>query len=110
TWSAPVRVNDVPSAAREGLHTLTADGKGRIFAAWLDLRNEGTRLYGAWSDDNGTTWSANAKLYESADGTICQCCHPTAAFASNGALDVMFRNALGGARDLYLLRSTSGQQ
>ena len=110
TWSTPARVNDVPAAPREGLHTLAADGKGRLFAAWLDLRHEGTRLYGAWSDDNGATWNANVQLYESPDGTICQCCHPTAAFAPDGALDVMFRNSLGGARDLYLLRSTSGTQ
>ena len=32
SWSSPVRINDVPSAAREGLHTLAADGQGRIFA------------------------------------------------------------------------------
>ena len=107
TWSDPIRVNDVPSAAREGLHTLAADGKGKLFAAWLDLRNEGTQLYGAWSEDNGATWSANVQLYESPDGTICQCCHPTAAFAPRGELNVMFRNALGGARDLYLIRSTA---
>ena len=110
SWSAAVRINDVLAAPREGLHTLAADGKGRLFAAWLDLRNEGTRLYGAWSDDSGTSWSTNTKLYESPDGTICQCCHPTAAFASNGDLDVMFRNALGGARDLYLLSSTPNKQ
>jgi hypothetical protein len=110
TWSTPARVNDVPAAPREGLHTLAADGKGRLFAAWLDLRHEGTRLYGAWSDDNGATWSANVQLYESPDGTICQCCHPTAAFAPDGALDVMFRNALGGARDLYLLHAAARKQ
>lgn len=110
SWSAAVRVNDVPAAAREGLHTLAADDKGRLFAAWLDLRSEGTRLYGAWSDDQGATWSANSKVYESSDGTICQCCSPTAAFADNGKLDVMFRNALGGARDLYLLSATSNTE
>lgn len=110
SWSSAVRINDVPAAAREGLHTLASDGKGRVFAAWLDLRNEGTRLYGAWSDDQGATWSANSNLYESADGTICQCCSPTAAFAGNGGLDVMFRNALGGARDLYLLSSTPNKR
>ena len=110
SWSAPVQVNDVPAAAREGLHTLAADGKGRLFAAWLDLRGEGTRLYGAWSEDDGRSWSVNAKLYESPDGTICQCCHPTAEFDENGALNVMWRNALGGARDLYLLRATPGRQ
>jgi hypothetical protein len=110
TWSKPVRVNDVPAAPREGLHTLAADGQGRLFAAWLDLRQEGTRLYGAWSEDSGATWGANAQLYESPDGTICQCCHPTAAFADSGALDVMWRNALGGARDFYLLRSGNDGQ
>ncbi|MDA0205961.1 MAG: sialidase family protein [Acidobacteria bacterium] len=110
TWSAPARVNDVPAAPREGLHTLTADGNGRLFAAWLDLRDEGTRLYGAWSEDGGATWSANVQLYESPDGTICQCCHPTAAFGPDGALDVMFRNALGGARDLYLLQAAAGRR
>lgn len=110
SWSAAVRINDVPAAAREGLHTLASDGKGRVFAAWLDLRNEGTRLYGAWSEDSGATWSADNKLYESADGTICQCCSPTAEFAGNGNLDVMFRNALGGARDLYLLSATSNKR
>ncbi len=40
-----------------------------------------SRLYSAWSDENGATWSANAKLHESAGRTICQCCSPMAAFA-----------------------------
>jgi hypothetical protein len=110
TWSEALRVNDVPAAAREGLHTLASDGKGNLFAAWLDLRQKGMRLYGAWSKDSGATWEANVPLYESPDGTICQCCHPFAAFAENGALDVMWRNALGGSRDLYLLRSAAGKQ
>ncbi len=110
TWSKPVRVNDVPAAAREGLHSLATDSKGRLFAAWLDLRREGTRLYGAWSEDSGATWGANVQLYESPDGTICQCCHPSAAFTDSGALNVMWRNALKGARDMYLLRSAEGGQ
>jgi hypothetical protein len=108
TWSKAVRINDVPAAAREGLHTLAGDGQGRLFAAWLDLRQEGTRLYGAWSKDSGATWTVNVLLYESPEGTICQCCHPFAAFSDSGRLDVMWRNCLGGARDMYLLRSTEG--
>ena len=80
TWSERGRVNDVPAAAREGLHTLAADGQGKLFAAWLDLRQQGTRLYGAWSEDSGATWGTSVQLYESPDGTICQCCHPFAAF------------------------------
>jgi hypothetical protein len=110
TWSKPLRVNDVPSAAREGLHTLASDGEGNLFAAWLDLRQEGTRLFGSWSKDSGATWSKNVQLYESPDGTICQCCHPFAAFDENGELEVMWRNNVSGARDLYLLRSTNDRQ
>jgi hypothetical protein len=110
TWSKPLRVNDVAGAAREGLHTLAADRQGNLFAAWLDLRQKGTRLYGAWSKDSGATWQANLQIYESPDGTICQCCHPFAAFAESGAIEVMWRNCVGGARDLYLLRSTQATQ
>jgi hypothetical protein len=106
SWEAAIRINDVPSAAREGLHTLASDGRGRLFAAWLDLRKKGTRLYGSWSDDSGKTWSSNTLLYESPDGTICQCCHPTAVFTEDGALELMWRNVLGGARDLYLIRAS----
>jgi hypothetical protein len=110
TWSKALRINDVPSAAREGLHTLAADAQGNLFAAWLDLRHTGTRLFGAWSKDSGASWGANVQIYESPDGTICQCCHPFAAFAESGALEVMWRNSLGGARDLYLLRSGQGER
>jgi len=109
TWSKPVRVNDVPAAPREGLHTLVAKPNGELFAAWLDLRNTGTRLYGSVSKDGGVTWQENVKLYESPEGTICQCCHPTASVAGDGALEVMWRNALDGARDFYLLRSMDGR-
>jgi hypothetical protein len=105
TWSKPVRVNDVAAAPREGLHTLAADNHGNLFAAWLDLREQGTRLYGAWSSDSGATWSRNVKIYESPEGTICQCCHPTAVFIENGNIEVMWRNVLGGSRDFYVIAS-----
>jgi hypothetical protein len=110
TWSKGVRINDVPAAPREGLHTLAADGRGNVFAAWLDLRTsggrkEGTRLFGAYSKDHGASWSANVLLYESPEGTICQCCHPSAAYTSAGQLEVMWRNCLGGSRDFYMIRS-----
>src|SRR5438874_1549415 len=59
TWSGGVRINAVPAAPREGLHALASDGRGRLFAAWLDLRKQGTRLYGATSRDAGATWSSN---------------------------------------------------
>jgi BNR repeat protein len=108
TWSGPVRVNDVTGAAREGLHAMAAGGKDTLFAAWLDLRAAGTRVYGATSADGGATWSANRLAYESPSGTVCPCCHPSVAVDGAGRVFVMFRNALEGSRDLYLTRSTDG--
>ena len=108
-WSKPITVNDTPDAAREGLDAMAADDSGHVAAVWLDLRAKGTRLYGAFSNDAGVTWSKNVLVYESPDGTICQCCHPTLVAAGNGAFDVMFRNVVGGNRDMYLLRVRDGR-
>jgi hypothetical protein len=97
TWSAPTVVNDTPKAAREGLHAMAADAEGHIAAAWLDDRSApGKRLYGAFSNDAGKTWSRNVMLYESSDGTICQCCHPSLVALGHGEFAVMWRNAVGG--------------
>ncbi len=103
-WSQPVKINDVAGSAREGLHAMAAGG-GVLFAAWLDLRDKGTKLYGAFSDNGGATWSRNILVYESPEGTICQCCHPSLLVDRTGTIHAMFRNALGGARDMYVARS-----
>jgi hypothetical protein len=108
TWSKPVVVNDVPGAAREGLHAMAADAAGGLAAVWLDLRTKGTRLYGAFSRDAGATWSKNVLVYESPDGTICQCCDPSIAAIARGEFAVMWRNCLGGMRDMYHLRLRDG--
>ncbi|HEY1947550.1 MAG TPA: sialidase family protein [Bryobacteraceae bacterium] len=110
TWSKGIVVNDVPGAPTEGLHSLAADDKGRLFAAWLDKRGEkGTRLYGARSSDAGATWSKNVLIYQSPEGTICECCHPSVAFDANGQILVMWRNWIAGARDMYLTQSRDGE-
>jgi hypothetical protein len=103
TWSKSTVVNDVSGSAREGLHSLSADDQGHAAMVWLDLRGKGTRLYGSVSNDSGATWSANFLVYDSPDGTICQCCHPSLAAAGSGEFAVMFRNALAGCRDMYVL-------
>ena len=109
SWSTGVLVNDVPGAPTEGLHALAADAKGNLFAAWLDKRGvKGTKLYGARSTDGGLTWSKNVMIYDPPEGTICECCHPSAAIDSAGHILVMWRNWLAGARDMYLARSTDG--
>lgn len=108
TWSSATRVNDVEGAAREGLHGMAGHGNA-IFATWLDLRQQGTRLYGAASKDGGVTWSANVLVYASPDQHVCECCHPSVR-VSGGTLQVMWRNWLGGARDPYMATSTDGGQ
>ncbi len=109
TWSDGTRINDVPGAATEGLHALAGDAKGNLFAAWLDKRGEkGTTLFGARSRDGGKTWSKNVLIYESPEGTICQCCHPSVAIGAGGETLVMWRNWLKGTRDMYLARSKDG--
>lgn len=106
TWSTGTPVNDVPAAATEGLHALAADAKGHLFAVWLDKRSgKGTQLYGARSDNQGAAWSKSVLIYNSPDGSICECCHPSAAFDADGQIIVMWRNEMAGARDMYVARS-----
>jgi len=109
SWAGPVRVNDVPGSAREGLHAM-ASGGGLFFVTWLDLRRQGTRVYGAISRDGGATWSRNLQVYESPSGSVCECCHPSAAVSPSGEIYVMFRNWLDGARDMYLAKSPDGER
>jgi hypothetical protein len=109
TWSKGVRINDVAGAPTEGLHGLASDGQGRLFSVWLDKRSgAGTKLYGALSRDGGINWSKNVMIYESPDGTICECCDPSVAIDSGGQIFVMWRNWLAGSRDMYLARSRDG--
>lgn len=105
TWSKPISVSDVPGSAREGLHGMAVSPNGNLACVWLDLRDKGTRLYLATSQDGGSSWSDNRLVYASPSGTICECCHPSLAFNSKGKLYVMFRNSVAGARDMYVTSS-----
>jgi hypothetical protein len=108
SWSEPVAISDAPAAAREGLQTIVSDGKSRLAAAWLDLRDGNTVVMSSVSTDLGRTWQKNLVVYRSPDGHVCECCHPSAAFDSDGTLYVMFRNWLQGNRDMYLAASRDG--
>ena len=104
TWSGPAAISNVPKTAREGLHGMAA-GAGVFFATWLDLRDNATKLYGAVSTD-GARWSDNFLIYTSPDGHICECCHTSALVGPKGELHVMWRNWLGGSRDMWHAVST----
>lgn len=110
TWSKPAIVNDRGKSAREGLHAMAADAEGHVAAAWLDDRiAPGKRLWGAFSDDAGATWSKNVLLYESPSGTICECCHPSLLSLGHGEFAVMWRNVVDGSRDFYVMRLRGGK-
>lgn len=104
TWDGPFQVNDVNASAREGLHAMAAASDGTLWCVWLDLREKGTKLFASKSTDNGKSWSKNVLVYRSPDGSICECCHPS-IFTDNNSVHVLFRNSLGGNRDMYLVSS-----
>ena len=104
TWQGPVRVNDAADSAREGLHGMASGPDGTVWATWLDLREKRTEVYVSKSADGGATWQPNIRVYRSPDGNVCECCHPS-IMASEGAVNVMFRNALAGNRDMYVMTS-----
>lgn len=108
TWSEPVQVNDAVDSAREGLHAMAAGPGGELCCVWLDLRNRKTEVMAAVSNDGGARWSTNVLVYKSPDGSVCECCHPSVAYDSMGSIHVMWRNSLGGARDMYAAKSIDG--
>jgi hypothetical protein len=100
TWTGPQTINDQAASAREGLHAIVANEK-RADCVWLDLRNMRTELWHSTSTDQGATWSKNALVYRSPDKSICQCCHPSLCYDSEGQLIVMWRNSIENRRDMY---------
>ena len=107
TWQGPVRVNDTADSAREGLHAMASGANGSIWCVWLDLRDKKSEIYASASNDGGATWEPNTCVYRSPDGSVCECCHPS-VIVSGDSVDVMFRNSLGGNRDMYVTSSTDG--
>ena len=108
TWESPVRINEVETSAREGMHAMAGDGNGNVHITWLDLRNKQTELWGSTSNDGGKRWGANVLIYRSPDGHICECCSPAMAVGPGGNVWAMWRNWLAGARDIYIATSTDG--
>lgn len=99
-WQGPKVINDVPKSAREGLFSLAGSGKS-AWCAWLDLRSGKTVVMASRSTDGGQTWSPNGAVYEVPSGSVCECCQPTVA-ADGGRVAVMWRNHIGGDRDMWM--------
>lgn len=107
-WQPRVRIIDVPGMAQEGFVALSAGTDNVYYAVWLDLRNDKqNKIVGSRSADGGRTWSANQVLYQSPDGTVCECCQ-LSVVSQGQHVAVMFRNFLNGSRDMYLLQADTG--
>ena len=105
TWRGPVQINGVAASAREGLHHTAAALDGSLYCVWLDLRHDKMEVYGAASKDGGASWQGERLVYRSPDGAVCTCCQPQCAYDHAGTLHVMWRNDVGGNRDMYLISS-----
>lgn len=108
TWTGPVVVNDAPGMANEGLHAVAASPDGTLLAVWLDHRGKGMELWSARSRDGGGSWEKNVLVYASPAGHICECCHPFVVADPKNVFHVLFRNWLGGSRDIWVADSTDG--
>jgi hypothetical protein len=106
-WTKLKNVNDIDEIAKEGLMDLAADDKNNFFAAWLDLRieNKNNIAFSSWSLASG--WSKNRLIYISPEKKVCECCRPSIAIDGKH-VSVMFRNNIGGNRDLYVISSHDG--
>lgn len=74
TWSTPVKVNDDNSTANwQWFGTLGVAPNGRLDVVWNDTRGgavTSSRLFYSFSNDGGTTWSANQALTPAFNSTV----------------------------------------
>jgi hypothetical protein len=109
TWKENAHLNTVPKSAREGLQALAGDGRGLVTAVWLDMRGKGMEPWIRVSRDGGVTWGEDVSIYQSPDSHICECCVPNVAISPTGEIAAMWRNWLGGSRDVYMATSRDGR-
>ncbi len=64
------------------------------------------KIYVSSSTDNGKTWSKSQLVYQSPDGSVCECCKPSIKSDVDGNIAIMFRNNINGSRDLHFTKST----
>ena len=109
TWTRIEKnLNTVDRSAREGFQALAAGPAGHFFCTWNDLRNNKMQVWGAASTNGGKTWSEDVLIYKPPEGGICPCCPTSVTCDAKGGIHVMFRNDIGGAKDMYSCSSTDG--
>jgi hypothetical protein len=122
------KIGDIPKNSYLAFHD---DNEGNLYWVFLDkdknvlkaenieeyknfrMRN-GSRekpqgkIYFSSSQDGGKTWSKSRLIFDSPDGSVCECCKPSIISDNVGNITVMFRNNFDGSRDLHYTQSTDG--
>ena len=107
--------DDKKEVHRANFSTIGTSPNGKIFAAWLDGRNDldAKQLFMGVSEDGGRTFSRNYSIAPEA----CPCCRPSIEFLEGGQTVVVAyrQNALpsgyitpDNVRDHVMIRSTDG--
>lgn len=115
TFSAPLTVHANRDLITHRFDSLTVDGAGRVFVAWIDKRDveaaaankrayAGAALYYAVSDDGGASFKGD---YKGADHS-CECCRIGLALDPAGQPVALWRHVFDdNERDHALLRLTA---
>jgi hypothetical protein len=102
TWEGPMQVNEIKGSAVEGLHTISKGKKDLAMVVWQEKEEfKGQKVFASRTLDGGKSWSKGILVYQSPEGSVCPCCHPSITSDASGNFFAMWRNSLGGNRDLY---------
>ncbi len=63
------------------------------------------KIYISSSLDGGETWAKSQLVYQSPDGSVCECCKPSIESDKKGNISIMFRNNIDGSRDMHFTKS-----
>ncbi|MDD5300273.1 MAG: sialidase family protein [Gallionella sp.] len=99
SFSAPVTANDNREIISHRFDSMAVNGKGHIYIAWLDKRDQsaaekkggkynGSAVYSAMSDDGGTSFRRNVKIADH----VCECCRTAMAVDTDDYPVVTWRN------------------
>lgn len=99
TFSAPITVNDNLEIISHRFDSLAVNGKGQVYLAWLDKREQGiaeakgekyngSALYYAMSDDGGVSFQPNAKAADH----VCECCRTAMTMDTDDQAVVIWRH------------------
>jgi len=103
TWSAPTTVHKDRQLITHRFDSLAVDGKGRIWIAWIDKRDQlladknhheyaGAAIYYAYSTDRGAHWKGDFKLADHS----CECCRIALAKDEQGRMVAFWRHVFDG--------------